>query len=455
MLGRHMMNIFNSKWVLGILSAITVVTAAATFTAQNAGASYVQDCKDNSVIKCGAPDARTLVNKAKTNSPSDLQAIYSHFNLKPGDYERFASTARPGVAYKDGRVVVDGQTVITSAWSLGRDKKSYSNPMTINGKTYHTSYLKDVMLNDQLPVMVYFTAQGEPQTVIMNACANPISGNTKVPSYACNMLNKEAVKGKQNTYMFSTNASASQNASIAKVVYDFGDGKTVTQTNPATKVTHTYAKAGTYTAKVTVYVNLPGKQVKTVVSGKCQTTITITEPFQECVALTSRATAPKDRAYEFKVTSRQGNGSVLKSATFDFGDGKSATNVGSTTATTVITNHTYAKAGDYTIVATLKFNTPSGEKSVKCQTKVNITPESCPIKPEVPKDSPECAPCPYDESLPEDSPACAPPETPEEPEAPEELPVTGIGGVAAAFAGTSFMSGIGYHIFSNRRNRLF
>src|SRR5688572_2637271 len=65
-------------------------------------------------------------NDIKNNNPSDLQGIYNNFGLQYSEYDRFLSEAKEGIVYKNGTVVVDGQTVMTNTWSIGRHSKSYS-----------------------------------------------------------------------------------------------------------------------------------------------------------------------------------------------------------------------------------------------------------------------------------------------------------------------------------------
>ncbi len=411
-------------------------------------ASTIQDCTVNSIIKCGEQSPSAFISRVRANNPSDLQAIYSDFGLVSSDYSKFVTTARSGVALRNGNIVVDGQIVATNASSIGRQGFSYSHPVTIAGKTYFSSANKDV-LNQDLPVMVMFNSQGVMQFAVMNACGNPTTGTKVTPRYSCDLLQKTAVSGKLNTYNFTTKASASSNAKVVKVVYNFGDGTTATSTNPATPVQHTYAKPGTFTAQVTVYVSLPGNQTVTVTSANCKTTIVVSPPIQECVALTAFGVDVSKRQYRFTATTKQSNGSTLQSASFDFGDNTSAKNVGPASATTVVTNHTYATAGDYTITSTVNFNTISGVKSATCTAKVTAVPEACPINPSLPKDSPKCKPCELNPTLPVDSPLCQPPVIP--PTTPPELPNTGVGSVVGIFGAATVAGVTAHRLFLSRR----
>lgn len=433
-----------------LLLSVVAVSAllAGFFWFNSAQADVLQDCKPNSIITCGAQSPSEFVSKVRANAPGDLQAIYSDFGLVPSDYSKFVTSARMGMAYRNGTIVVDGQTVATDAWSIGRTPFSYTTPITINGKTYYKAMDTRVLLSD-IPVMVLFNGKGQMQFAAMTACGNPAAGTVVTPQYSCDLLQKTPVTGKMNTYSFTTKASASNNASIVKVVYDFGDGTTATEANPSTPVSHTYAQSGTYTAKVTVYVSLPGNQTITVVSANCQTQITIAPPFQDCVALTALVVDVQQRSFRFTVATKQGNGAVLKDANFNFGDGTTANGVGPASDSTVVTDHTYAQDGTYNISATVDFDTFDGLKSVTCTTSITISPQMCAINPSVPANSPECTPCQFNNQIPANSAACQPPVTATPP--PSNLPNTGAGGVVGMFLGSTLIAGIGYRLFLMRR----
>lgn len=268
--------------VAGVFAlALTGAIGLGLATKQNAAAATARDCSANSVnLKnlnggCGAGSAAELVADMKQNDPGDLQTTYSQFGLTPAKYEKFASTAKQGIAYMNGDVVVDGQKVMTDAWSIGRTKFGYSSDMKIGNTMFYKSMHTSV-LNKNHDVMVMFDANGNVEAAVLNACGNPVDGK-KVPSAGeCKALNMTPVQGKENTYKFTTTTSVSGNASIAKVVYTFSDGTKVEKTNPAEAVEKTFTKSGT--AKVDVYVKLPGGQTKVVTAATCTKSVTVTPP---------------------------------------------------------------------------------------------------------------------------------------------------------------------------------
>jgi len=309
----------SKKAVLATVAAVVALGIGAYGYKQ---AHAVQDCSGNSIIKCGEQTPKAFINQVKANNDNnghhDLQAVYSYFGLEPKDYDKFVSYAEMGTDYRDGHIVVNGQTVATNSWSIGRYASWQGSgyfTKTIDGKKYYGNY------NDKafgpgvqsIPVMVMFNSKGEMQFAAMTACGNPAPGKPITPKYSCDLLQSTHVSG--NTYSFSTKATATNNAKLVKVVYNFGDGTTATETSLSMQVKHTYSKAGDFTATVTVYVSLPGKQTVTVTSAKCKVCIKITPPPQvslTCNYLTATPGAIEsngDQSYKFVA-----NGSV-KNAT--------------------------------------------------------------------------------------------------------------------------------------------
>jgi hypothetical protein len=427
--------------------ALIAVTGVAALNTAQVGASYVQDCKTNSIMRCGAGTPADFIAKTQANAPGDLKTVYADYGLVSSQYSKFVTSARAGVVYKNnGRIVVDGQTVATNAYSLGRESKSYSSAKTIGGKTYYQSSVKDVMLNQSLPVMVMFNAKGVMQFAVMDACGNPMRATKITPSYSCDLLQKTPVAGKKDTYNFIAKTSAAGNAKVVKVVYDMGDGSNITLTNLSTVVQHNYKTPGNYTAKVTVYVSLPGNQTVTVTSAKCLT-VTVVEqpkvPFPSCISVSGALLNKDERRYEFTVTTSQGNGSTLRSASFDFGDGVKANDLAPTTSTTVKTTHVFTKEGKYTVVAAVSFNTAAGVKSVTCTTAIDTgTTPVCALNPSLPANSPDCKPCEFNAQLPANSPDC---------KKPEVLVNTGTGSMLGIFTVSSIAAGFGYRRFLLRR----
>ncbi len=351
---------FRSKKAVFATVATVVAVGLGGFAYKQVSATEIRDCSGNSIIQCGALTPREFISKVKQNNNNghhDLQAIYANFGLVPKQYQQFVKYAEMGQDYRNGNIVVNGQIVATHAWSIGRyaawQGSGYFKKV-IDGKTYYGNY------NDKayganvksIPVMVLFDSHGVMQFAVMTACGNPARGNKVTPKYSCDLLQTKHDSG--NTYSFTTKASASDNAKVVKVVYDFGDGSNkVTETSLSKEVTHTYTKSGSFTTSVTVYVSLPGKQTVTVTSAHCQTKITVTPPPPQ-VSLTCNdlALTPGvinqqngDQTYELTASGSAKNATITSYA-FTLGDGSAPVKI-ATSANTASTEHTYAP-GTYT-----------------------------------------------------------------------------------------------------------
>ncbi len=346
------------------------------FGLHKVNADVIKDCTPNSIIRCGTNTPRGFIAVARTNGVhDDLQSIYDRFGLSTDSYDQFASHAVQGIANQDGTIEVDGQTVATDAWSIGRTHFSYAKPFNNDGKTYFWS-MNNQVLQQSLPVMVMFNPKGQMQFAVMNSCGNPTMGTAVKPKFSCDLLKKSKVQGMSDTFDFSTVASASDNAKVVKVVYDFGDGSNnVVATSLTKKVRHTFAP-GTWTVRVTVFVSLPGSQTVTITSASCEKQVSIAQPFFQCEILTPFTLDKEKRQFRFIATTNQGNGATLKDASFDFGDGSSESNVSPSTDKTVVADHTFATDGTFAITATVNFDTPTGVQSDSCATQISpkITP---------------------------------------------------------------------------------
>lgn len=283
---KRVRSIFRSKKAVLATVAAVVALGLGGFAYKQVSATEIRDCSGNSIIKCGELSPSSFINQVKKNDDNnghhDLQAIYANFGLVPSDYQKFADHAEMGTDYRNGNIVVNGQTVATHAWSIGRYASWQGSgyfKKVISGKTYYGNYNDKAYGSNvnSIPVMVLFDSKGVMQFAVMTACGNPAPGTKVTPKYSCDLLQTQHNSG--NTYSFSTKASASNNAKVVKVVYNFGDGSAnVTETSLSKQVQHTYTKSGTFTASVTVYVSLPGNQTVTVTSAKCKTQIKITPP---------------------------------------------------------------------------------------------------------------------------------------------------------------------------------
>ena len=190
----------------------------------------VRDCDNgNSILNvgpCGALTADELVNDARSNNPSDVQAIYNHFGLSPSEYDRFKSTAVMGKLWKNGNLEDDkGNIVAKNSFTVGRHSHGspWRYPFKVAGSnsTYYFGYTQNSFgpNTDFIYTLIMFDENGTVETAILTACGNPSEGE-KVPSGAeCTMLNKTEVPGKKNTYKFTTDVHKFGFAQVTKVDY--------------------------------------------------------------------------------------------------------------------------------------------------------------------------------------------------------------------------------------------
>jgi len=263
---------------------------------------------------------------------------------------------------------------------------------------------------------------------------------------------------KDKDYTFTAKAS-SENTTITNYDFDFGDGskKTVNTADKQTTAAHTYSKSGTYTAFVTV----SSKEKKNVTSAKCAVKIVIEQPMCEvpgkenlpadspecvetpvltCDELVISQNGENKLAQSF-VVKASAQHTTITSYTVDFGDG-STPYTGAANAV----NHTYAKAGTYTVKASVSSKDKANVTSAACAGKVTIEQPMCtvPGKENLPVDSPDCKETPTPPET---------PETPETPTTPTELPKTGPAGAAGLFTGFSIAGSAAHRLYTNRRKR--
>ncbi|HSX30447.1 MAG TPA: PKD domain-containing protein [Candidatus Saccharimonadales bacterium] len=429
-----------------------------------------KDCDQNALISCGFTSRSDFINKVKSNtsggSPAshDLIAVYAHFGLESADYDKFITSARDGLIYRDGTVKVDGQIVGKGAITYGRSKSTHGSSaipeiITVNGaqETLWGSAPEQnfAAVADSIPVEAMFNSKGVMTFAVMTSCGNTMHFTSITPNYSCDALNVKPVDDKPGTFNFTTSATANNNATVAKVVYDFGDGTTQTVSGAAalsTVVPHTYTKTANYTAKVTVYVHLPGNQTVVVASTKCQHVVQVTLPFFQCVQLDAAIIGQSDPTklvIKFVAQAKVVGGATLTSGDFDFGDGTPVqSGVKPDSATTVTVTHTYTSIttdSKFNPNATLHFMVAGQAKTANgCPALVTPTTTTPECKPGIPVGSPACLPpCQPGSSVPPDSPECTPP----------QLPKTGAGNTIAIFAAVVIAGFMVYRQLLFRKHR--
>lgn len=224
------------------------------------------DCDNVAVIKCGVSSVSDMRSKA---SKGDVPKIYNALGVSQSDLK--SGSFVNGIVWRDGRVTVDGKTVATNAQTAGRNYGGTPISGTNAGK-YSTSKF----VTEGQTAYIKMTG-GKFDFAVIKSCGNPVSATPKPepkpepkPTYACTALTQKQITRTKFTY--TATASATNGAKVANYRYDFGDGKSSTTTSRT--VSHEYAKAGTYTTKVTALVTVNGKTVEAT-SAKCAVKVTV------------------------------------------------------------------------------------------------------------------------------------------------------------------------------------
>ena len=248
---------------------------------------------------------------------------------------------------------------------------------TTDANPSHT-YAKPGTYTATLNVKVKFATTGWEKTIAAPLACQVKTPVAAAPTYSCDSLTKTLVS--RNAYRFDAKSSVANGAKITAHTFDYGDGQkqTISTANTAQSATHTYAKSGDYTVRVTQTVSVDGT-TKTVTNDNCVVKITVApEPTYSCDELKF---AKIDRTnYDFTAKASAANGATISKYHFDFGDSKS-TDV-TTNSNTAAAKHNYEKAGEYTIRTTVSVVVDGKTVPVTgnaCVTKITV--EEKPVPP--------------------------------------------------------------------------
>lgn len=443
-----------------------------------------RDNDDNAIIKNGTCNTDELSKKYKENKTKDLPAIFSHYNV-PTNF----GSAKAGEVRKNGDVVVDGKVVATGAKSVGRQNITGSSKVTIGGKTYYERKTSVSFATNSIKAFVFFDKNGEFKSAVLTSCGNPVTAKPKPKvAYKCEGLASSKIDRTRYDLSVSTSQHRATFQSVTFNVYSASGNKVDSKTSNSKSYRYIQTIPGEYTIKSVVTFKTHDGKTVTSKESDCVTSITVDEePAYDCDALTASLIGEAtDRTYKYNLEYTAENGAELQTVDFYFGDNNSQNGVKPSELGDV--THTYAKEGDYTTTATLKFNVAGSIKSTKCTVQVTASPdeeEPCPYNPELPIGHPDCEEPKEEECKPgvpvghedcEEKPEeCKPgvpvgsdeceetPETPETPaeepkgkgdETPEVIPETGAGSLIGAFAGLGSIGAASYYYVASRRELL-
>ncbi len=461
--------------------ALAGTIGAGLATKQTSEAASVRDCSYNSILnkdnpRCGALNAKELVADLKANREGDLKTIFgdSRIGLPTSKYDRFEKEAKHGVITKSGKLIVDGETVMTDVWTMGRTdlNNKQRTQIKFGNKTYYHSPTQVSFGRDQLDAIVLFDDNGTVEFAVVEACGNPVTKGKKVTSSAkCEQLVSHAVAGKKDTYQFTTKASKTGLAKYTKFKY-YVDGKLVDSTSDMNTKTKEIKLTKTSTVKVEVEYTLPGSRNKTRVakSTLCERKIEVKQEKFEYACKDLYATSKDNKTFRFNVKASHSANVKLISADFTL-DGNAVTK-GVTQKNDkgeIYTDYTFEGGKTHTVSAVLNF-----EYTVDGQVKKVQSKETC--KEQVTSKKPPV--CKHNPNLPPEHPDCKPKKEECKPGIPvgddrckdyckpgieeggkeceptkEVLPETGPAGIAGMFAGITAVGAIGHRLFSNFRSR--
>lgn len=227
-------------------------------------ATEVRECGDNAIMRCGAMTAAELKSKYDANDRG-TKGIFTHYKISATDVAN-AGTAKNGYVHTNGTVTVDGKVVATNAYTVGRSASLGGSAVNAGGTTVYEGADR---LKSSLSAFVFFNADGSFKSAVVKVCGNPVKATPTVkPSYTCDTLKAEKIS--RTEYKFTSSATAKDGAVIKGYTYNFGDGQTA---KGGASINHTYAKAGTYAASVSVQVEVNGKIEN--VTNNCKVSVTI------------------------------------------------------------------------------------------------------------------------------------------------------------------------------------
>ncbi len=381
----------------GIVAGLAIVAfAVGTLFNLNGSNAAASDCSANAIMKCGASDPGTFVNKIRSGNDGqnpDLATIYAAYGLTADKYDRFATTSKAGTAYKDGRIVVDGQVVATNVSSIGRVQKNGDHAKDIGGTTYWEGSNQTAFASNSIPVQVMFNSSGAMEFAVLFDCGNPMSGTVTppptpptppAPTAACAGLSVAA----DNRTTFTLNATASVTNGATISGYDFtvvnsGGSTVVTKNVPSTGASAstqvTLTDVGTYRAKVVVATSLGAKT-----AAACEADITVKPaPAAACKQLT--VTGLDRTTYKLEATADVSGGATVQGYDFvvkNSGGSTVASPSVNTAATTASTNVTVSDAGTYTAQVTVR--TSEGAKTGDaCQASFTVPEKPVPPTPSI------------------------------------------------------------------------
>lgn len=279
--------------VIAVIFALTAMTAF-TVTANAQAVDTTRDCDQYAVMYCGAMTKAEILKKLRNgdgrHSGADIRDKFSKMGISVATVEN--SKFVNGVVYLNGEVKVNGKVVATNA-------KTYIRTMGV---------VSTSKMGSAQAALVNLDSNGNFRYAIMTPCGNPVTAQPKVQpqpkvqTLKCVELSATPTNIRDQ-FKFTAKAATTNGANVSSYTFTFGDGnkRTVTTSKLTAITTHKYAKAGTYTAQVTVNGKANNKNVSDTREA-CKVKITIEEEKPPVVTPPEQPEQPEQPQPEKEVT---------------------------------------------------------------------------------------------------------------------------------------------------------
>lgn len=212
------------------------------------------------LTSCGNPVNATPV--VKTPPPTPPAPSYKCDSLTKDKISRneynFTATAQ----------AANGATIVNYTYDFG-DSTTETSPSNTIKHTYRApgDYLAQVTVNVQVNGQIIPVTSPHCQTTVTIS---------QQPVARCDALTAQLINVTDRTYAYTLSFTAEGGAALKTVDFDFGDDLSRQGVTPdeLKNVTHTYAKAGTYTTTATLHFVLD-MNTGTITDDTCVTTITV------------------------------------------------------------------------------------------------------------------------------------------------------------------------------------
>ncbi len=175
-----MKNIFKKMFVVLSVALLSGVLISPLIVNGGSG----RDCDDNAVIYCGTLTTTELNNKirngtGRTNqSATQLTALYNKFGYNVADYGKL----KEGYVTKSNTVVLNGKTIASNVYSMGRHWTSGSTQVSGISYPLYLRHPAQSFISNSIPAFIYLNTDGSFRMAIIKSCGNIVPGKILAPA---------------------------------------------------------------------------------------------------------------------------------------------------------------------------------------------------------------------------------------------------------------------------------